>query len=95
MYTGLETDKFRKTLPRILAHSMLTWKWVRGHKNTSKFAKMLQHCFSFTTKLDDNSTANAKLQALYLPFVLKNGTESHHRRQEREINWAIPVNRSA
>ena len=41
------------------------------------------------TKLDDNSIANAKLQAVYLPFVLKNGMESHHRRQERETNFEV------
>ena len=41
------------------------------------------------TKLDDNSTAHAKLQTLYLLFVLKNGTESHHRRQERETNFEV------
>ena len=41
------------------------------------------------SKLDNNSTAYAKLQALYLPFVLKNGTESRHRRQERETNFDV------
>ena len=37
----------------------------------------------------DNYTTHAKLQALYLPFVLKNGTESRHRRQERETNFDV------
>ena len=40
-------------------------------------------------KLDDNSATYAKLQALYLPFVLKNGKESGHRRQERETNFNV------
>ena len=40
-------------------------------------------------KIDDKSTAHAKLQALYLPFMLKNGTESRHRRQERETNLNV------
>ena len=39
--------------------------------------------------LDGNSTTHAKLQALYLTFVLKNGTESRHRRQERERNFDV------
>ena len=39
-------------------------------------------------KLDDNSTAHAKIQALYLPFVLKNGTEGRHRRQG-ETNFDV------
>ena len=58
-------------------------------QNSPKIMKMVKtgSCysvvFSFTIKLDDNSTAHAKLQALYLPFVLKNGMESRHRRQER------------
>ena len=29
------------------------------------------------------------LQALYLPFVQKNGTESRHRRQEKETNLDV------
>ena len=41
------------------------------------------------TKVDDNSTAHAQLQALYLPFVLENDTESHHRRLEREANFDV------
>ena len=88
-------DKFRETLPRILAHNMLIWEWVRGTKNASNFlqkmAKMEKtgSCYGFMTKLDDNSTAHAKLQALYLPFVLKNGMESSCRRQERETNFDI------
>ena len=41
------------------------------------------------TKPDDNSTAHTKLQALYLPFVLKNGTESRQRRLERETNFEV------
>ena len=93
-------DKFRETLPQILAHNTLLWEWVRGHKkipqNSPKITKngetgsyVPQRCFSFTTKLDDNSTAQVKLQALYLPFVLKNGTESRHKRQERETNFDI------
>ena len=49
----------------------------------------MQRCFSFMTKPDDNSTAHAKLQALYLPFVLKNGTESRQRRLERETNFEV------
>ena len=40
-------------------------------------------------KIDDNSIAHAKLKALYLPFVLKDSTESHHRRQEREANFDV------
>ena len=40
-------------------------------------------------KIDDNSTTHAKLQALYLPFVLKSGMESHHRRQERATNFDV------
>ena len=41
------------------------------------------------TKLEDNYIAHAKLQALYLPFVLKNGMVSRHRRQERETNFDV------
>ena len=41
------------------------------------------------TKIADNSPTHAKLQALYLPLVLKNGTESHNRRQERETNFNV------
>ena len=33
--------------------------------------------------------AHATIQALYLPFVQKNGMESYHRRQERETNFYI------
>ena len=40
-------------------------------------------------KLDDNSTAHTKPQASYLPFVLKNGTKSCHKRQERETNFDV------
>ena len=39
-------------------------------------------------KLDDNSTAHATIQALYLPFVLKNGMEGRHRRQG-ETNFDV------
>ena len=94
----METNKFHEILPQILAHNRLIWEWVRGHKKCLKVRQkwrndknryLLQHCFSFTTKLDDNSTTHAKLQALYLPFVLKNGTESHHRRQERETGFEV------
>ena len=38
-------------------------------------------------KIADHSPAHAKLEALYLPFVLKNGMESRHRRREREIKF--------
>ena len=55
------------------------WEWVRGHKKYLKIRQKSQKmvktgnyhsvaCFSFITKLDDNSTAHEKLQALYLPF---------------------------
>ena len=44
--------------------------------------------FGYVMKLDDNSTAHAKLyKFLYLPLVLNNGTESSRRRQERETNF--------
>ena len=44
------------------------------------------------TKLDDKSTAHAKVQALYLPFVLKNGTERRHGK-ERETNFDVLTRR--
>ena len=39
--------------------------------------------------MENNSIAHAKLQALYLSFMLKDSTESHNRRQERETNFYI------
>ena len=38
------------------------------------------------TEIADDSPS---LQALYLPFMQKNGTESCHRNQERETNFDI------
>ena len=39
---GLETDKFRETLPRILTHNTLIWEWVRGHKKYLKIRQKSQ-----------------------------------------------------
>ena len=64
----------------------------RGGNSSSKMAKTgsCYHVVSASlTKRADSSSIYVTIQAFYLPFMWKKGTESHHRRQERETNFNV------